>query len=239
MVVIAGALLFAFNAGLLPFAYKTIVFSWPCLLIVAGLCCLFYRGKRLAGLIMLLLGGFFLLPRLQIDRLDFIAQNGWAIGLVTLGLIIIGKTIWGRQGSCAWEFREEFRKEFGDKDNSHKAKYKDTPGYIDINCVFSGRQDAFKHQEFRGGEINCVFGGAEIDFSGSNLAEGTHTLEINSVFGGCVLYIPPSWNIRLFPTSVFGQFADKRPKLGFEVDDKRVLVIKTNAVFGGGEIKCK
>jgi len=32
---------------------------------------------------------------------------------------------------------------------------------------------------------------------------------------------------------------DNRPKPGFEVDENRVLIIVANAVFGGGEIKCR
>jgi len=40
-------------------------------------------------------------------------------------------------------------------------------------------------------------------------------------------------------TQVFGQFVDNRPKPDFEIDEKRTLIIEANAVFGGGEIKCK
>ena len=239
LVMIAGALLLAFNAGLLPMMYKSIVFSWPSLLIAGGICCLCCRGKRLAGLIMLLLGGFFLLPRLEIDRLYFITQNGWAIALILGGILIIGKTIFGRQRSCSEDFRTEFRKEMEYESRKHQGKYKDMPGYVDRTNIFSGGREYCNSKEFKGGEINSIFGGLELDLSDAQLAEGTHTLEINAVFGGCVLYIPLSWNVRIMPTSVFGQFADNRPKMGFEVDEKRMLIIKSNAVFGGGEIKCR
>ena len=71
------------------------------------------------------------------------------------------------------------------------------------------------------------------------LFRSIHTLEINSVFGGCVLYLPIEWNIEMRPNHVFGQFVDNRPKPSFEVDEKRKLIMEVNAVFGGGEIKCR
>jgi predicted membrane protein len=64
-------------------------------------------------------------------------------------------------------------------------------------------------------------------------------LELNSVFGGMVLFVPVDWNIEMRTTHVFGDFVDNRPKPAFEVDEKRTLIIEASAVFGGGEIRCK
>ena len=92
---------------------------------------------------------------------------------------------------------------------------------------------------FKGGEINNVFGGMEFDLSEAQLAEGTNYLELNSVFGGIILYVPVDWKIEIRQTQVFGHFVDNRAKPGFEIDENRALVIEAHAVFGGGEIRSK
>jgi len=92
-------------------------------------------------------------------------------------------------------------------------------------------------QSFCGGEINCVFGSLQLDFTSAQLAEGENYLEINTVFGGVVLYIPADWKLELRQTNVVGNFVDNRPKPSFEVNDNRKLVLEIASVFGGGEIR--
>ncbi|MDR0687120.1 MAG: cell wall-active antibiotics response protein [Prevotellaceae bacterium] len=111
--------------------------------------------------------------------------------------------------------------------------------YVEYSTVFGGVHEKVGIKNFRGGEISCIFGGAEIDFSEAQLAEGAHTLEVNSVFGGVVLYVPIDWYIEVRQSQLFGNFVDNRPKPTFEVDEKRMLILEVTAVFGGGEIKLK
>jgi len=231
----AGVLLFAFNSGLLP-DYKYIVFSWQMLLIAIGFVFLFSRDKWVAGVILLLVGGFFLLPKLNIERLDFITQNGWAIGLAIIGVFVIFRAIWGKN----FLYRTEWHCSKKGWDAHGWRQHKDESGHIDYNCVFTGGKKILDTKNFRGGEINNVFGSMEVDLSEAQMAEGVHFLEINSVFSGVVLYIPIEWNVEIRQSSqVFGNFVDNRPKPSFKVDEKRTLIIEANAVFGGGEIKCK
>ena len=236
----AGALLFAFNSGILLPEYKSIVFSWQMALIALGFAFLFSRDKWVAGIILMLVGGFFILPNLDIVGLGFVAQNYWPIGLVVVGVIILCSAVWGRN------FRQRHPKVFYTENtkrerhcctndwNSHNEA-----GYIDRNNVFGGSKEKIDFTNFKGGEINTVFGGIELDLSDSKLAEGVHRLELNSVFGGLVLFVPMDWNIEMRTTHVFGDFVDNRPKPAFEIDEKRTLIIEANAVFGGGEIRCK
>ena len=236
----AGVLLFAFNANppLLDVKYKTVVFSLPMLVVATGFVCLFSRSKWIFGMILMLTGGFFILPKLQIEGLDFIANNGWAIVLIIIGILVICNTIWKRR--IHWHTKWEWSDKECHTHSRHRENHKSDSGHIDFNCVFTGGKKKLDTKNFRGGEINNVFGGMELDLSEAEMPEGIHYLEINSVFGGVVIYAPVEWKIELRQTSqVFGNFVDNRPKPGFEVDEKRVLVIEANAVFGGGEIKCK
>jgi predicted membrane protein len=112
-------------------------------------------------------------------------------------------------------------------------------GRIEYYAVFGGSHEKISVKDFRGGEITCVFGGAELDFSAAQLAEGIHTLEVNSVFGGVVLYIPVDWCLEVRQSRLFGHFSDNRPKPPFEVDEKRMLILEVTSAFGGGEVKVK
>ena len=235
LIVTAGALLFAFNMGLLPQEYKHVVFSWAMIPVVIGFGMVFSRHSWLGGIILILIGGFFILPKLNIEGLEFITQNGWALGLVLVGIVILFRTIFGKQ--FLWiHTHTEWKK----KHHSYNWKNSENSnGFIDRDCVFGGGKEQLNIKEFKGGDINCVFGGIELDLTDSELAEGVNMLEINTVFGGCVLYLPIEWNVEIRPTHVFGQFVDNRPKPSFEVDEKSKLIIEANAVFGGGEIKCR
>ena len=236
----AGVLLFAFNTGLLLPEYKRVVFSLPMLLAAIGFVIIFSRHSWFLGVILILIGGFFLLPKLDIEGLGFITQNGWAIGLIILGILVICNAIWRRRfNHChkSWEWTE--KKSYHGHRSSCCGSYENGAGYIDRNCVFGGSKEKLNIKNFRGGDINSVFGGIELDLSEAQLAEGVHHLELNSVFGGIVLYVPVEWNIEVQQTQFFGNFVDNRPKPNFEVDEKRLLIIEANSVFGGGEIKCK
>jgi predicted membrane protein len=116
---------------------------------------------------------------------------------------------------------------------------KNESGYIDRNYVFGGSKEKIDYTGFKGGEVNCVFGGIELNLSDSRLAEGIHTLELNTIFGGIVLFVPLDWNIEIRQTQVFGNFVDNRPKPGFEISENSTLILQVASVFGGGEIKCK
>ena len=241
LVIAAGVLLFAFNMGALPIEYKSVVFSWPMLLIAIGFISFFSRHNWFFGLILALIGGFFLLSKLEIDRLKWITENVWAVILIAAGIVIFCKVLFHRKSF--WK-DAQFRTHFSCGNDKHWKNYSPTgkgykSGYIDRNCVFGGSKEKWDIKSFKGGEVNCVFGGIELDLTEAQLAEGVHHLELNSVFGGIVLYVPADWNIEMKRTNVFGAFTDSRPKTSFEVDENRLLIIVANAAFGGGVIKCK
>ena len=238
LVVTAGVLLFLFNAEILDSAYKPIVFSWQMLLIAIGFNGLFSRHCWFGNLVLMMLGGFFLLQKLSIPGMAFVTQNGWTILLIFIGLAILIHAIFGRSyfRCCANKCREKIGEKSRRKD---WGKHKGEAGYLDLNYIFSGTKERLDMEIFRGGDVNCVFGGVELDFYDCQLAEGTNVLEINTVFGGTVLYIPMNWNVEIRRNQVFGGFDDNRPKPDFETDKSRTLIIQASSVFGGGEIKCK
>ena len=253
LIMTAGVLLCLFNVGVLSRELKEVIFSWPSLLIAIGFVNVFVRHKRVFGTITILFGGFFLLKKLQMPELDFIYRNIWPILLIVVGVLVLCKAFFGRcryrcHSSGEYGEKAEFRRfpDFscnrGRHSHHHYEKYKhrrNDTGYIDRNYVFGGSHEKLDTDNFKGGEINCVFGGTELDLSNAKLAEGVNFLELNLVFGGIVLYVPTDWKVEVRQSQFFGGFKDNRPTPDFEVDEKRVLLLEVNAVFGGGEVKCR
>ncbi len=90
LVVLAGALLLAFNFDLLPHEWKHMIFSWEMLLVAIGLISLFGNENRLPGLILIAIGGFFLIPEIFIMHISFY-RLFWPLILIIIGIIILSK----------------------------------------------------------------------------------------------------------------------------------------------------
>ncbi len=269
MVIGAGILLFLFKTGMLPVEYKSIIFSWQMLLISLGTLAFFSRPHPHAfmGILLILIGGLFMLSKFNYPPLIFLKENLLPAGLLIAGLLICIGALFGRRykSKChhkhhleEWhkkhgysdayttiseeQITEEWKKEHETHAENIKKEYssrKPEVGYIYRDYIFGGGKENFGKGEFKGGDINCVFGGIELDLTECQLAEGINNLSISTVFGGAVLYIPFDWKVELRQESIFGHFEDKRPKPTFELDNSKVLMITVSCVFGGGELKTK
>lgn len=229
LLIIAGLIFLSFNFGWLDPSLKFIIFSWPMIFIVFSVIS-FSKKDISVGFILLILGVFFLLPRIAITYPgifgDFdpnFARNYWPVLLILLGVLIVlrigsGKNKIHRRnitsGSDTMEFQE---------------------GRVDKNVFFGGSENIFLESVFYGGSINATFGGVVLDLRKASLPEGETYLDINAVFGGIELYLPDNWKIETKIQTVFGGVEDKRRV--YDVDDSRKLIIQGNLTFGGCEIK--
>jgi len=218
VIVAAGIILLAVNMGVLPPTWKSVIFSWQMLLIVFGLVSISGRDSFIPGIILLLVGGIFILPKFGF--LPFSAHSlFWPAILIAIGLIVLFKGF-GRPG-------------FGS--NIRTGDLED--GYINEETIFGGTKQRVTHQSFKGGRISCIFGGAEVDLTQAVLAPGEHTLTISAIFGGATVIVPPDWKIIMKNSSILGGFEDKRKYIKENPDPGRVLIIRAEAIFGGGELK--
>ena len=250
LVIAAGTLLLTYYTGILPASVKTIIFSWQMLLIAIGIVMLAQPYKRTPGLILIIIGSVFLFPKIVGSCCFFYGNShalSWAIILILVGIILLFKAFFGRSWCRHARFHTHiFTEEGEDTPRYHHSRErwsssvpKDETGYVDRNYVFGGGKEFFDLQNFKGGEINCVFGGLELDLSKAQLAPGVHTLEINTVFGGVTIFVPPHWKVEIRQTRVFGGFDDRRTPSYFDVEEGGSLILVVNAVFGGGEIRSK
>jgi predicted membrane protein len=233
LVIAAGFLMLAFNFNWIDSSIREIVFSWQMLFIVAAIVMLFNR-KYLASLFWLILGLFFLLPKIAtvypdvlpwVDS-DFV-KNFMPVWIILIGLGIIFGTSIGKNKLCRWR-------------KSHKNFNSNTveggaDGVYTRNIIFGGYEDVFLEPVFRGGKIEIVFGGVELDLRKTTLPEGDTVLSLEIVFGGVELHLPNDWQVVPEIDAIFGGVETKRTHI-VQVDDSRRLIITGEIVFGGCEI---
>ncbi len=218
VLIILGFMLVIRNTGLMPGYFEDIIFSWQMLLIAIGfVMTVGSTGNKMPGLIVMAVGGFFLLP--EVFDIPFRTYRlFWPAILIIIGIIVLTNARWFSKSN--W--------------HSESTLSSDT---IDMVNIFGGGERRILSQNFLGGKISCVFGGGDIDLTKARLAEGVHELEIACVFGGVTFVVPPDWNIIIDVTPVLGGFSDSRRTSGSAIDMSKTLVIKGAVVFGGGEIK--
>lgn len=214
-----GLFLIADLADIVPWRMRDFLFTWQALLIGLGLIFLSNKENKGTGMVLIVVGSFFLLPRF-IDVPHYWRSLFWPSMLIIGGLVVIFGN--RKHGSATY---------FG----GHKQKASGE-NWLDDVTVFGGGDRIVSSQQFEGGKITHIFGGSKIDFTRAKLAPGKHYLELTLIFGGTKLIIPEAWDVKVEVTSVFGGFSDKRVRSIVVPDTDRSLVITGSSIFGGGEI---
>jgi predicted membrane protein len=221
LLVIAGFILILRKTTVLPepldHFIDDIIFSWQMLLIVIGVITLAGSDNKTPGIVLISVGGFFMIPELFTDF--FRSFNFfWPALFIVIGVVLLinskrlGKTLNYTSGSKA--------------------------DMIDYINIFSGAERQLITNNFLGGKVTSIFGGGEVDLTRSSLAPGDNVIEITCIFGGTTLIVPENWNVILNVTPILGGFSDSR-RIGSDVikDTTRSLTIRGTVIFGGGELK--
>lgn len=214
ILVLLGIAVMAEIFDAVPWRMRDIIFSWQMILIVLGVIFISGGSNRSTGYILLAIGGFFILPRF-FDVPHYWRSLFWPSILILVGLLII----FGRTRKSGF---------------SHNHIEGDD--MIDDVDIFGGSERILRSQNFKGGRISNIFGGSKYDMRQTKLAEGTNYLEVSMIFGGSKFIVPEDWDIKIEVTTIFGGFSDKRQRSIVVPDSSRRLVIKGDAIFGGGEL---
>ncbi len=92
--------------------------------------------------------------------------------------------------------------------------------------------------EFRGGDVMAFFGGWNIDLTQAEVSEEEAVIEANCMFGGIVIRVPGTWDVRVRGVGIFGGYGDRtRHPRPDEVPNPKRLVVRGVAMFGGVEVK--
>ncbi|MCJ7820434.1 MAG: cell wall-active antibiotics response protein [Bacteroidales bacterium] len=223
LLVIAGFILILEKTTVLPdpldHFIDNIIFSWQMLLIVIGVITMAGSGNKTPGIVLISVGGFFLIPELFTDYFESF-NFFWPALFIVIGVVMLVNS-----------------RRLGEKIKTYSADSK--ADMIDYINVFSGAERQLITDNFMGGKVTSVFGGGEVDLTRSSLAPGNNVIEITCIFGGTTIIVPESWSVIIEVTPILGGFSDGR-RLSGEVliDTSRTLTIRGLVIFGGGEIKC-
>ena len=233
LLMLVGVLFLAFNFGLIPFPLKSVIFSWQMLLIFIGLVNLTKR-KLISGVILIFVGGFFIIPKVFPVIGDQFIHIYWPLLLIGAGIVILLQRIFRPD----WGF-ESWQSKMNHHAHHHRQKYEKweyNPDGFSKNSIFGSGEHIVLDPEFKGGELNAIFGGLTLDLRRTNLPVGETKLDVNAVFGGITIFVPADWLVETHLDAVFGGFKDNRmPKE--PLDASRKLIITGSCVFGGGEIR--
>ncbi len=205
--------------NLIPKVWDDVLISWQMLLIGIGIFSLI-GGNRTAGTILIVIGGFFLLPEVMTIPYE-LRRIGWPLLIIGIGVALL--------------ITQHRRHQLA----PHPEQEQHGMNYFDDFVIFGGREIFVNSQSFYGGKISTMFGGAEYDLRQATLSPNGAIIDCVSVFGGCGFKVPPDWNVKNDVTTIFGAFSDKRGVTAHDIhfDPEKTLVIKGFSAFGGVEIK--
>lgn len=216
-----GSLWILERLELIPSAWNDVLISWQMLLVGIGVFSII-AGNKTTGTILIVIGGFFLLP--EVAHIPYeLRRIGWPVIIVIVGVVML------------FTQTGKHRKE-PPVDESGKRQGMD---YFDDFVVFGGREVYVDSQNFYGGRTSSLFGGTEYDLRQAGLSQNGAVIDALALFGGCGFKVPPDWTVKNEVTAIFGAFTDKRgSSLNHVVSDpSKTLVIKGFAAFGGVEVK--
>lgn len=239
LLLLAGITLLAFNVGWIPIQYKAIVLSWQMLLIALGILS-FFKRHFVGGIILLSVGIFFILPVIgrsfpELGVCSTISLHTyWPILLILAGVfVLLGKTCCKRKRR--WK-NEGFGRYKADLNLHNSADI------IDKNVMFNSSEQIVFSNNFKGGELNVMFGEINLDLRKIAKVDADNMLEVNTVFGSTLIYVPNGWQVNMKTNSVFANIQDKRIEqngiqTGENSMEKVVLNLKCSCVFGNIEIR--
>jgi predicted membrane protein len=231
MLIVAGALLFLDNLGILPI--QDIRAYWPIWIVVWGVHVLDRRRSQIGviwGVALIAWGILLILGNLRI--LHVTGSVFWPVMLIALGISMLVSPAYLR------EWPERIRLHARPRLNTSRKSF--FGNKLRESVVFGSLNRRVETQQFEGGKLDAVFGSIELDLSGASITSPDRlaALEVNAVFGGIEITVPRTWKVVMKNAAVFGGCDDRtfppRPEPGLE---PVTLVVTGAAVFGGVEIR--
>jgi hypothetical protein len=206
---------------------------WPAILIGVGLVKLLSEGNRLPGMILTLVGAFFLLQNLGYRLFSW--GTLWPFIIIAVGVSMI----WGRFDRPRFPFAQGSGQGQQGQGQTRGSGQSD-PDVVEAFALFGGVERRVHTNSLKGGQITAMFGGVELDFRLSDMEGDEIALYVDAVFGGIEISVPDRWTVVWEGLSVFGGYSDETraplPDVSGAAPRKR-LILRGRAMFGGIEVK--
>ena len=191
---------------------------WPLLLIAVGIIKFLNEGKRVGGMMLVLVGIFFMLQNMGYRLFSW--ANFWPFLIIGAGIAMI----WGRF----------------DRHHYIPSAAESSEESVQAFALFGGIEKRVHTSNLKGGQVTAMFGGVELDFRSAEIAGEEATVYVEAVFGGIEIVVPDRWTVVWQGENVFGGYSDQtRPPLPDVpgAAPRKRLNLKGRAVFGGVEVK--
>lgn len=105
------------------------------------------------------------------------------------------------------------------------------------SIVFMAFKRRITTQHFRFARLSAVFGGFHLDFTMADMDGNQAIIQIEAVFGGGEIRIPPTWHVSIDAHAFGGAFMDETYARPDATAPAKTLIIRGSTVFGGVVIK--
>ncbi len=264
ILLLLGLVMILYRAGVLDWELYDFLLSWKMLMVVIG-AFIFFNGSKSAGIIVMGLGTFLMLPDIFEDYYK-IKRYFWPVVVLLVGVSLMfapkPKRIKKHSrykhnppdddgGSNKQTFYSDSKTsadnsgntEYRAEDNMHydfksKNVYDASSDYFDEFVIFGSREINMSTLNLLGGRSTAVFGGSDIDLRQCQISPEGCTIDVTTLFGGHVLKVPNNWTVLNKVTTIFGGYSDLRIKdPHYAPDPSKTVVITGVCIFGGTEVR--
>ncbi len=220
-------------------------------------------GHSIGGIILVAIGGLFLLDSLDVMDFGHFTHEWWPVILIlvglskfrrdrqsggllliVLGIVFLSTTLGIINFDRIWRFwpliligvgiQIIFRSR-GNHSISKKFYGQSDDEYFNLYGIFNGSDHRIHSKNFKGGEAFVLFGGLDIDLTKAVADPDGCNFTFTTIFGGIDIRVPEDWSVVTSGTSIFGGISNKT----IARKDDKITSVNLNGVvlFGGIEVK--
>lgn len=199
------------------------IYSWKMIIIAIGAVTLYkHKFQNFGGWVMITIGVVFIINDHYRDLID--TSLLLPAFVILFGIMMVGKSlnVFGKKKPKRFPFDDGSVVEEGE--------------FMEASSLFGNVKKNVVSKDFQGGNLSSMFGGIQLNLIKADIQKPI-TINTDVAFGGIKLYIPPTWNVVIETTAIFGGVEDKRPMLNDEnIDPEKTITLTGNCIFGGIEI---
>lgn len=226
ILLLLGLVMILYRADIINYEVYDFLLSWKMFLIALG-ALVFFSGNRGAGIVVMGIGAFFMIPDIFDEYIE-IRRFFWPAILLLIGIMFM----FGSNKSK--KFRENMRIHH----DGHIGSTQVSNDFFDEFVVFGGREINMSTSNLLGGRSTAIFGGAEVDLRQCQISPQGCSIELTTMFGGNVLKVPNDWTVLNKVTTIFGGYSDLRIKdPSYSPTPSKTIVLTGVCIFGGTEVR--
>lgn len=254
--IVIGVLFLLSNLNIIPYGLRSTIFSWKMLLVGIGIWSVI-KGRTTSGIILIVVGSYFLLPNLHslIPGFPLLHVNMrlfWPLALIAVGIYLYAQNMESnkkrrmlfeelnrkQEGNTTSNEDNSNQPNFGENRNYNTNNFNNQTNFINNNVIFSSSTQIVLSKDFKGGDINVAFGSFILDLRKAELQNNNAYLEIDVFLGNYTIYLPENWEVHVAGQAILGSILDKRFNVNYTKEEPRpVLTISGSCLLGSGEIK--